>query len=184
VRSARGAIGRVTAGDEGVIAGVSADTGLSGLSECGIIDIAIDMSAKPIGNAIHPAHPAAGSTRRRICWSRDWGPGSDGDGSTSPCHSHKPVSLVSVLTNAAEGDIGGVPIPIGAVLYAWSISSPDSACMAHNSLLVVATSPVQFRAAPPDGLRPHRFRNRRRWPYRLDVLWHGRSAIEAIIVLK
>ena len=121
--------------DESATAGVSADTGLSG---CGIFNTAMKMRAKPVGNAIHPAHPAAGITRRRICWSRDLGPGSDGDGSTSPCHSHKPVSLVSVLINAAGGDIGAFPVAIGALPYAWPINSPASACMAHNPFLVAA----------------------------------------------
>jgi len=135
-------IGRATVGngaDESATAGVSADTGLSG---CGTFDTAMKIRAKPVGNAIHPAHPAAGITRRRICRSRDLGPGSDGDGSTSPCHSHKPVSLVSVLINAAEGDIGAFPIAIGALPYAWPINSPinslGSVCMAHNPFLVAA----------------------------------------------
>ena len=131
-------IGPATVGDgadESATAGVSADIGLSG---CGIFNTAMKMRAKPVGNAIHPAHAAAGITRRRICWSRDLGPGGDGDGSTSPCHSHKPVSLVSVLINAAEGEIGAFPVAIGALPYAWPINSPASACIAHNPFLVAA----------------------------------------------
>jgi hypothetical protein len=129
-------IGFATVGDgadESATPGVSNDTGLSGR---GIIDTARNARAKPAGTAIQPAHPAAGIMRRTNCWSRDLGRGSAGGGGASPCQSHKPASLISVLTNAAEGDIGGVPLTIGALLYAWSISSSVSACMAHIPLLV------------------------------------------------
>ena len=125
-----GTIGGITAGDgadESATSGLSADTGLSGRE---IIDNARNARAKPAGTAIQPARPTAGMMRRRICRPRDLGRGSNGrDGGTSPCHSHKPASLISVLTNRAEGDTGGVPVAIGALLYVSPISSRDSACM-------------------------------------------------------
>jgi hypothetical protein len=136
----RGTIGGVTAGegaDESATAGLSADTGLSGR---GIIDTARNARAKPAGTAIQPAHPAAGMMRRRNCWLRDLGRGRVGGGSASPCHSHNPDSLRSVLTNCDGGDIGGVPVTIGALLYASFISSRASACMAPHPLLIAANS--------------------------------------------
>jgi hypothetical protein len=136
----RGTIGGVTAGDgadESAAAGLSADTRLSG---CGIIDTARNARAKPAGTAIQPAHPAAGTMRRRNCWLRDLGRGSVGGGGASPCHSHNPDSSRSVLTNCAEGDIGGVPVTIGALLYASFISSRASACMAPHLRLIAANS--------------------------------------------
>jgi hypothetical protein len=167
-------IGRATVGDGAdgtATAGVSPDTGLSG---CGIINTAMSMRAKPVGNAIHPAHLAVGITRRRICWSRDLGPGSDGDGSTSPCHSHKPVSLVSVLINAVGGDIGAFPVMIGALPCAWPTNSSSSACMAHNPLSVAAPiSSVRSVRRPRTGSGRIGFAaapTRRRWPHRLDGL--------------
>jgi hypothetical protein len=142
VRSAggTGTIGGVTAGegaDESATSGLSTDTGLSGR---GIIDTAKNARAKPAGTAIQPARPAAGMMRRRNCWLRDLGRGSVGDGGASPCHSHNPDSLRSVLTNCAEGDIGGVPVTIGALLYASFISSRASACMAPHPRLIAANS--------------------------------------------
>jgi hypothetical protein len=184
----RATIGGVTAGegaDESAAAGLSADTGLSG---CGNIDTARTARAKPAGTAIQPAHPAAGIMRRRNCWLRDFGRGSVGGGGASPCHSHNPDSLRSVLTNWAEEDIGGVPVTIGALLYASFISSRASACMLHIPLLVAAPIPAW---QPP---------NHRRWPYhsvrrpRTDsgriglphqtVFWQGTLAIGTVIVLK
>src|SRR5260370_852177 len=103
-----------------------------------IIDMAINMRAKRLGSTIHPAHLAAIMMRRRSCWSRGLGRGSDGEGGTSPCHSHRPASLASVLINVAEGDIGAFPVTIGALPDAWPINSPGSACMAHNPPLVAA----------------------------------------------
>jgi hypothetical protein len=85
--------------DESATAGLSADTGLSG---CGIIDIAINVRANPVGSAIQPAHPAAGMMRRRICWSRDLGPESDGGGGASldppcsVCMAHNPLSVATI----------------------------------------------------------------------------------------
>jgi hypothetical protein len=46
--------------DECATGGVSTDTGLSG---CRIMEIAIKMSVKPVGSAIHPAQPTAGMIR-------------------------------------------------------------------------------------------------------------------------
>lgn len=142
VRSAggTGTIGGVTAGegaDESATAGLSADTGLSGR---GITDTAKNARAKPAGTAIQPAHPVAGMMRRRNCWLRDLDRGSADVGGASPCHSHNPDSWRSVLTNRAEGDIGGVPIAICALLYASPISSRDSACIAPLPLLIAANS--------------------------------------------
>ncbi len=169
-----GTIGRVTAGDgddESAPPGVSADTGRSGR---GIIDTARDARAKPAGTAIQPAHPAAGTMRRRNCWSRYLGRRSAGGGGASPCHNHRPASLISVLTNRAEGATGGVPITIGALLYVLPKTSPGSACTAHIPLLVAANSRVP-RATPRTGSGPHRFRSRPNssfgeWPWRSDGL--------------
>jgi hypothetical protein len=83
---------------ESATAGLSADTDLSG---CGVIDTAMAIRAKPMGNAILPAHPAAGMMRRKIGWARDLGRGSEGCSGASPCHSHKPDSLLSVLIKTA-----------------------------------------------------------------------------------
>jgi hypothetical protein len=153
VRSAggTGTIGRPTAGDgadESAPPGVSADTGPSGR---GIIDTARDARAKPAGTAIQPAHPAPGTMRRRNCWSRYLGRQSAGAGGASPCHHHRPASLISVLTNRAEGAIGGVPVTIGALLYVLPKTSPGSACTTHIPLLVVTNSHL-LRPKPPDGL--------------------------------
>jgi hypothetical protein len=163
--------------DESATAGLSADTGLSG---CGIIDIAINVRANPVGSAIQPAHPAAGMMRRRICWSRDLGPESDGGGGASPCHSHKPASLLSVLikTASAEGDIGAPPVTAAALLYARPIDPPCSVCMAHNPLSVAAPPSRVQSDGPWTGSAPHRFRG---CPV---SLWRGASASETIIVLK
>jgi hypothetical protein len=133
-----GTIGGVTAGegaDESATGGLSADTGLSGR---GIIDTAKNARAKPAGTAIQPAHIAPGIMRRRDCRLRDWGRVSADLGGASPCHSHNPDSLRSVLTNRAEGDIGGVRVAIGALLYVSRISSRDSARMAPHPLLLAA----------------------------------------------
>ena len=183
-----GTIGGITAGDgadESATPGVSTDTGLSGR---GIIDTARNARAKPAGTDIQPAHPAAAIMRRTNCWSRDLGRGSAGGGGASPCQSHKPASLISVLTNAAEGEIGGVPLTIGALLYAWSISSPVSACMAHIPLLVA--TPIS---------RVHSVRHPRTGSGRIGlqsphlvgdghtdktVFWRGASATETIMVSK
>jgi hypothetical protein len=83
---------------ESATAGLSADTDLSG---CGVIDTAMAIRAKPMGNAILPAHPTAGMMRRKIGWARDLGRGSEGCSGASPCHSHKPDSLLSVLIKTA-----------------------------------------------------------------------------------
>jgi hypothetical protein len=162
-------IGRATVGngaDESATAGVSADTSLSG---CGFINIVMNTRAKPVGNAIHPTRLAAGMMRRRVCRALDLRRQNDRDGGTSPCHTHKPDSLVSALINAAEADIGTFPVTIGALLDAWPAISSGSACMAHNPLLVAApisrvrsvrcpwtaSGRIAFAAAP----------NRPRWPY-------------------
>jgi hypothetical protein len=179
-------IGPVAVGggvDESATAGASADTGFSG---CCIIDIAIKVRTKPPGSTIHPAHLAAIMMRRRSRWSRDLGPGSDGDGGTSPCHSHRPDSLVSVLINAAEGDIGAFPVTIGALPDAWAIKSAGSACMANNPPLVAAPiSRVHSLATPRTlsgtGSQPSQLGA---WPYRPGGILSRGSVIEAIIVLK
>jgi hypothetical protein len=124
-------IGRATVGDgidEGGTVGVSADIGLSG---CDIIDTEINVRAKPAGSTIQPAHPAADMMRGKICWLRDLGRESEGGGGASPCHSHKPDSLLSVLikTASAEGDIGASSVTATASLYAWPIDPRCSACM-------------------------------------------------------
>jgi hypothetical protein len=145
------AIGRATVG-------VSADTDLSG---CGIIDTAIDARAKPAGSAIQPVHRAAGVMRRRNCWARDLGRGSAGGGGASPCHSHKPDSLLSVLikTAFAEGDIGAPPVTATAFLYARSMDTPCSACIVHIPSHCSAKIPHAFHGHPGRAQRRHRFRS-------------------------
>ena len=155
-----GSIGRVTAGDgtnERAPPGVSADTDPSGR---GVIDTARNTRAKPAGTAIQPTHPAAGMMRQRYPWSRDLGRGGAGSGGASPCHSHKPASLISVLTNGAEGDIGGVPVTIGALLYVSPISSRDSACMAPTFLSRLQPIPAYSVRHPRTRPGPHRFGSR------------------------
>jgi hypothetical protein len=140
VSSAEGTltIGPATVGDvidEGATMGVFAG---DGLCESGIINTAINVRAKPaIGNAIQPAHPAADMMRGKIWRWRDLGRENDGGGSASPCHSHKPASLLSVLikTASAEGNIGASSVTATASLYAGPIDPRCSACMAHKSPL-------------------------------------------------
>jgi hypothetical protein len=147
-------IGPATVGekaDEGVTRGVSAG---AGLCEWGIIKTTTNVRAKPaVGNAIQPAHPAAGMMRRRICRSQDLGRGSDTGGGASPCHSHKPASLLSVLikTASAEGDIGASSFTATTSPYAGPIDPLCSAC--------IATIPSQLQhrplfspSAPLDGI--------------------------------
>jgi hypothetical protein len=115
--------------------------------------------------------------RRRNCWSRDLGRGSADVGGASPCHNHKPASLISVLTNRAEGDIGGAPVTIGALLYVWRISSPGSACTAHVPLLVAAPVPACVTYDTRGRTQVASVCNRpsrRQWPYRPDDLLTGR----------
>jgi len=143
--------------DEGATAGRSADTGLSG---CGIINIAINVRANPVGSAIQPAHPAAGMMRRRMCRSRDLGRGNHGGDGASPCHSHRPDSLLSVLIKTAsdEFDVGASSV----TATAWPIDPRCSACMAHKSpLSCTPTSRVQS-VGTLDGSAPHRFSKRPR----------------------
>ena len=137
--------------DESATAGLSADTGLSG---CGIIDIAINVRANPVGSAIQPAHPAAGMMRRRICRSRDLGRGSDAGDGAWPCHSHKPASLLSALikTVSVEGNIGASSETATASLYAWPIDPRCSACMAHKSPLSCSATIPRAVRRPLDGL--------------------------------
>ena len=144
--------------DEGATAGRSADTGLSG---CGIINIAINVRANPVGSAIQPAHPAAGMMRRRMCRSRDLGRGNDGGDGASPCHSHKPDSLLSVLIKTAsdEFDVGASSV----TATAWPIDPRCSACMAHKSpLSCSADIPRAVRRHPGTGSAAHRFSKRPR----------------------
>ena len=170
-------IGRVTAGggaDGSAAAGISADTGLSGRAT---IDTARNARAKPAGTAIQPAHRAAGIMRRKNCRSRDLGRGSAGGGGASPCHSHKPASLMSVLISAVDGDVGASPVTIGATLYAWPINSRGSACMDHNPLFVVAPISNILRAVgatPPDGLGAASVS---KLPYRRDPFLAGRFGV-------
>jgi hypothetical protein len=114
--------------------------------------------------------------RRRNGWSRDLGRGSADVGGASPCHNHKPASFTSVLTNRVEGDIGGEPVTIGALLYVWRISSPGSTCMAHVPLLVAAPVPACVTYDTPGRTRAASVCNhpsRRRWRYRPDDLLTG-----------
>jgi hypothetical protein len=137
--------------DESATAGASADTDLSGR---GIIDTTINIRTEPAGSVIQPADPAAGMMRRRICWARDFGRGGEGCDGASPCHNHKPDSLLSVLikTAFAEAGIGAPSAAIVASLYAWPIATPCSASIAHDLLPVAAVILVHFRAAPLDAL--------------------------------
>ena len=146
------------------------------------IDTARNTRAKPAGTAIQPAHRAAGIMRRKNCRSRDLGRGSAGGGGASPCHSHKPASLMSVLISAVDGDVGASPVTIGATLYAWPINSRGSACMDHNPLFVVA--PIS--CAPSVRRRrtasaQHRFRS---CHIEETLFWRGASACETIMVSK
>jgi hypothetical protein len=149
--------------DEGATAGRSGDTGLSG---CGIINIAINVRANPVGSAIQPAHPAAGMMRRRMCRSRDLGRGNDGGDGASPCHSHKPDSLLSVLIKTAsdEFDVGASSV----TATAWPIDPRCSACMAHKS-------PLSCSADIPRAVRRHPGRAQRRTGFRSGPvsLWRG-----------
>ena len=163
--------------DESATAGLLADTGLSG---CGIIEIAINVRANPVGSAIQPAHPAAGMMRRRICRSRDLGRGNDTGDGASPCHSHKPASLLSALikTVSVESDIGASSDTATASLYAWPIDPRCSACMAHKSPLSGSATIPRAVRRPLDGLSAAPVS-------RLPVsLWRGALASETIIVLK
>ena len=147
-------IGPATMGeevDEGTTRGVSAG---ASLSEWGIIKTTTNVRAKPaVGNAIQRAHPAAGMMRRRICPSRDLGWGSDPGGGASPCHSHKPASLLSTLikTASAEGDIGASSLMATASPYAGLIDPRCSACMATIPSQL-QHHPVFCPSAPLDGL--------------------------------
>jgi hypothetical protein len=125
----------------------------AGLCEWGTIKTTTNVRAKPaVGNATQPAHPAAGMMRLRICRSRDLAWGSD-TGGGSPCHSHKPASLLSVLikTASAEGDIGASSFMATVSPYAGPIDPLCSAC--------IATIPSQLQhhplfspSAPLDGI--------------------------------
>jgi hypothetical protein len=176
VRSAgaTGIIGGVTAGegtDERPTAGLSADIGLSGRV---IIDTARNARAKPADTAIQPDQPAAGMMRRRNCWLRDWGRVSADVGGASPCHSHNPDSLRSVLTNRAEGDIGGVPVAIGALVYVSRISSRGSARMALTSpLSCSADIPLRSVRHPRRGSGRIGSRTVGDWPHRPDGFLNG-----------
>jgi hypothetical protein len=189
--------------DEGATVGLSADTGLSG---CGIIDIATNVRANPVGSAIQPAHPAAGMIRRRICRSRDLGRGSDAGDGASPCHSHKPASLLSALikTVSVEGDIGASCGTATASLYAWPIDPCCSACMAHKSPLSCSATIPRAVRRPLDGLSAapvsrlpslvvarcigernhHRFEVRGRPRVLFVVEWHMRLASAPVTRLK
>ena len=182
VSSAEGTltIGPATVGDvidEGATMGVFAG---DGLCESGIINTVINVRAKPaIGNAIQPAYPAADMMRGRICWWRDLGRESDGGGGASPCHSHKPASLLSVLikTASAECDTGASSVTAPASLYAWPIDPRCSACM-KSPLSCSANIRRAVRRHPRTGLATHRFRS---YPV---LLWRGASASETIIISK
>jgi hypothetical protein len=116
--------------------------------------------------------------RRRCPWSRDLGRGSADVGGASPCHNHNPDSWRSVLTNRAEGDIGGVPVTIGVLLYVSPTSSRDSACMVPTiPLLTAAPIPACVPCDTPGRTQAasvcNRPKSRRRWPYRPDDFLTG-----------
>jgi hypothetical protein len=181
VSSAEGvlSVGPATVGDvadESATVGVSAGDGLSGW---GIINTAINVRAKPaIGNAIHPAHPEADMMRGRICSWRDLGRESDGGGGASPCHSHKPASLLSVLikTASAERDRGASSVTATASLYAWPIDSRCAACMPTIPSQLQRQHPACGPSAPMDGLSTAPVS-------KLPLsLWRGASVSETLIV--
>ncbi len=87
----------------GDTARVSVETRLSRAVEHSTSDAAGNMSTNPPAGGIQPVHRAATTIRSKITRPRDKGAGRDRGGSASPCHSHKPVSSLSALTDFASG---------------------------------------------------------------------------------